>query len=1177
MLTKNKKASLPLVMLVMVATARADIELADTPLFLTGSADPNVMFILDDSGSMQQEVLTGENFPAGRFVYPWELAVYNASSNSSHPNWVPSFADDEVYNAYTRSATTNRLYYDPAVTYLPWINADGTLMLDASPAAAYHNPMKPSKGTRNLTVENTQRARWATCSVSKPGNVDNCSRTGDEERSFWPAVYFRHTGGESYSNWSDYAKVEIRSGRSYSGEGREARSDCVDGTCSYEQEIQNFANWYTYYRSRILAARAGIGKAFSTQGGNLRLGFGALNQDNNDIDGVSTRTIISGVRSFLGSDRQAFFDQLYGHDIPYSDTPLRRALKDAGEYYSRSDGKGPWSDTPGTASSEDQLSCRGSYTILMTDGYWTGSSPGVGNVDGSSGPVITGPDGQSFQYIPAEPFKDTVGDTLADVAMHYWNRDLNSSLANQVPVDAQNPAFWQHMVTYGVGLGVQGSIDADTVRKAMQTGNTIDWPNPSDSDSAKIDDLLHAGVNGRGGFFSAADPDTFAVELKDILESIVARTETSASAATLSSGRLKTDTLLYSVGFRSTDWSGSLQGWQLDETGNPSILAWDAETQLAARSSSDRSIFTRAQGSGVSLDFANLSDVQKEALNHDADNTKDNLGGERLNWLRGDDAAHGSFRSRQVSGQKHLLGDVVNADAQLLDKRDYGYTSLPGAEGENYRSFRETSAYQGRARTLFLAANDGMLHAFDAGQESDGGKELFAYLSGELLEAEPGRDHAPLSRLMEPNYDHRYFLDGTPTLGDAYLDLDSGGAKWRSVLVGTMGAGGRSVFALDVSDPKNFTADDVLWEFRDADLGAGVTRAKIARLANGTWAAIFGNGYNSTSQQATLFVVDLATGSLIAKIPTGVGSAASPNGLASPAVTDWPQLDLNTHYVYAGDLLGNLWRFDLSGDVSQWTDASRRKLLFSAKDGNGDPQPITVAPRLAPKPKSPGSLMVLFGTGSYFRGQDAENAQVQSLYGIEDRSEALGDASWIVTRTGLREQTIQDQQTVTRNEIDYRLRASSSGQLGSNQYGWYMDLEYNGQALGERVIASATFPRGASPERVRFSTLIPDSDPCGSGREGFVMDLLVASGSAFEAPVFDLNRDGSFDVNDKLDGEIVSGVGFGNGEGVATLSQEGGELENLYSGDLQNAPGGKPLQARGGQAEFGRQSWLQIR
>lgn len=1130
-------------------SAHASVNIANAPLFTTTNVEPNIMFIIDDSGSMQWETMPDAitNLFAQvcctnymQWMYP-RVDGLHGGTDYANALRVPSFAaTSNIGNAY-RSSLVNTVYYNTAITYRPWANADGSLMPDAPPAAAPNRPLFPAFGTRNLTINNTQTARWV-------DNRTNAHVGGS--RTFYPAVYSTYIGpaitditaayGDAASpiwNVANYQRVEIRPANApFTGEGRDSRSDCTAGSCTYDQEMQNFANWYSYHRNRIFASRAGIGSAFSVQGQDMRVGFGAIN---------TIGTVIDGLQPFEGAARNGFFTRLYNLTIPPQGTPLRRALEGAGEYFSRTDSAGPWSSTPGVTGGQD-IACRQSYSILMTDGSASGWAANAAtgaradNNDGSNSNsmLILNPDpvGTDFTYAPIDPFQDARSNTLADVAMYYWKRDLRPDMANLVPTTAGNPAFWQHMVTFGVGLGVSGTIDPATAFGAIATNTPIAWPDPNYTNVncagaeclARSDDVLHAAVNSRGGFFSAQDPDTFATELAKVLEEIVARVESSATSAATSSAVLQTDTLLYTAGFRSSDWSGRLDARLVNADGTLGALAWDAEARLALQGAAARNIVTRrTDGTAVPFAFANLSPTQQAALNRDPDGVNDGLGSARVEWLRGVEGA--PFRSRSESGQPRLLGDIINSNPKFKDG------------------------------ILYVGANDGMLHAFNA----ETGDELFAYVPSALLEPEAG-GFAPLSRLMDPDYTHRYFVDGTV----AVEDLSFFGVP-QKVLVGSLGAGGRTVFALDVTTPTTFGTGDVMWEFTDPDLGYNVGAPTIVQMSNGVLAAVFGNGYNSNNHRAVLFVVNLQTGALIQKIDTGEGDAGNPNGLAAPAVTDWPVSGLRANRIYAGDLHGNLWRFNVGGIPSTWTDSANITDIFEAEDAGGDSQPITSAPVIALNPADNTQLVVAFGTGSYFRTQDQDmpGAPTQSLYGIFDTISGVSSTD----RASLREQTITDLGAVVFGTETATVRQVSDNLLDPATHGgWYLDLPVD----GERVIIEATFPSGPMQRRVRFSTLIPDDDPCGTGRRGFLMDIDLAGGGRTAYSVYDLNRDGSYDSDDMVGGIPISGVAWGQGERPTLLTpydSSGDPPEFLYTGE------GGFVKGLGEEGVGGRQSWQQLR
>ena len=1103
-------------------SAMAQVNLAQVPLFLKESVDSNLVFVYDDSGSMA-----------------WRYMPDNLSGNSG--------------NRYYYSSRVNKVYYDPTITYQPPFKPDGSSRYpNSSYTNAWVNGFDQSDGADDLS----EYIRFDSIGSIEEGfymqfnSSTSCDNNPRQDDCYTPILL-------------NNASADIK---------------------------QNYANWFSYYSTRTLAAKSGITEAFFDLPDNIRVGYGAINVNNNTIDGVNdTDTLVSGVRPYTAARRQQFLTWLHNKSVN-GGTPLRTALRDVGKYYSRTDNQGPWGETPGTNDSTAHIECRQSFSLIMTDGIWNGSSPSVGNVDNTPGPSYTNPDpdGSDFNYTAVSPFTDGHSNTLADVAMEYWKNDLRTDLGNKVPVTSTDPAFWQHMTTFTIGLGVTGAIKEADALAALDPDNniTINWPEPGSNRSpANIDDLLHAAINGRGGYASAQNPKEFADEIKSFLGDVIARSQTSASSAAVSSAVLRADSLGFFAGFRSEDWSGTLSGFSFDQGKE----LWDAEEILRQTLPTDRKLITHNGSSGVELEFSsagslsNLSAAQRDALNADPtlNATQDDLGRNRLAWLHGDKDAHATLRNRegQDAGGNTVvrpLGDVINANPQFVGKTNYGFARLGGDEGSDYGAFRSDSSYQTRIDALYVPANDGILHAFDG----ETGKELFGYIPSELLLPSGSNTYARISELMQPNYTHRYFMDGTPRVQDAYIDKDGDGDKeWRTILLGTMGKGGRTVFALDITEPGSFSpADDVLWEFQHANLGYGVTDPQISRLTNGTWVAIFGNGYNGASDQSSLFVVDMETGNLIKELQTGVGNAANANGLASATITSFPETDAITRYAYGGDLLGNLWRFDLTGNINGWNATK----VFTAESPAGFSQPITVAPRVALNPNNNDELVVAFGTGSFLRNGDEGDYDVQTLYAIKDNLNASG-----LERTDLVQQTITKQEDVVVNRESgngtnsYTVRETSSNQL-TDQDGWYLDLVYNSNKQGERVISRATFPFGVNPDRVRFTTVIPDDDPCGSGRTGFIMDLKLTTGVPSETPVFDLNSDSTFNTGDIVGGYAPSGIQVGYGGENRTIATGDGDAEVVIPGlDPDKLSPGDPCEdglcARSLDSSIGRQTWEQLR
>ena len=415
-----------------------------------------------------------------------------------------------------------------------------------------------------------------------------------------------------------------------------------------------------------------------------------------------------------------------------------------------------------------------------------------------------------------------------------------------------------------------------------------------------------------------------------------------------------------------------------------------------------------------------------------------------------------------------------------------------------YASFAASKS--NRTPVIYVGGNDGMLHGFNAVT----GAETYAFIPKAAIDND-------LADLANPDYGkdveggipHRYFVDGELTVADVYSSTDG----WRTVLIGTMGRGGRAVFALDVTDPAEVK---FLWEKSGTDvpeIGQVLGKPVIVKLGNNDWRVLIGNGMNSSDGTAKLLMFDVFTGDV-----TVVGTNNSTdNGLSG--VIPWDSNgDGFTDLAYAGDRLGNLWRFtNLDGTPS----AAK---LFEARGPDNNVQPITAAPMVGIHLKTK-QRWVFFGTGQYLNTDDINDDSVQSWYGLIDNGSAIG------SRSALVERAITDEGEV--NGFPACVIESPSAGDMTGKRGWYIDLvsPENGEE-GERMITQNQYRYGA----LIGTTRIPDgSDPCNPTGRGFVMAIDPFTGARLSYTFFDLTRDGSFDSADMLNGKIVSGVGFGAG------------------------------------------------
>ncbi|WP_260295700.1 pilus assembly protein [Sedimenticola hydrogenitrophicus] len=1168
--------------------------LSNVPLFLDSAALPNIFFMIDDSGSMDADLTT----PAGALTgvggseglmpidagggayYGYMYATYASDNVYTYPGtWggvvptqesVDAAAKTDAWASMTgvwraRNKDYNKTYYDPSVTYEPWsgVDSSGNAYADATYTSVYTDPYDKT-GSVNLSI--TQSVDTRVPDVANSGQTNFTF-------SYMPMRYWEWTdsnGNGEVDAADSHVLIEITSGKSACATGTPGSSSGACLVRDYADEAQNFANWWQYHRRREYAMKASVGSVVAGTN-SVRMGISTLHATSSEQMEVSeiNNDVTSG-------NKKSLMDTIFSIHSS-GGTPLLQGLIDSGDYYdcTGADPFGfstdcPVETTAVSPATEAAGVCQQNFTILFTDGYYTDSTSSYGNADGAVGGSSWTDGGVTYKFDEG-PYGDTVSNTLADVAMHYYERDLNSGLDNKVPTQCgvdENPG--QHMVTYTVGFGVSGSLTnadlpsnpkhpnyaydaSDSTCTATPTTSTPTWPSSISSNADKIDDLLHAAYNGRGEYYSANNSATLAASIQSAINDVLSRTG-SASAVAFNSTTLGTDTHAYLALFDSARWSGDLISYPLDPT-TGAISAtedWKAATKLSTVSPSNRVILTSSSSDGIPFTWSAIStllatDVIRTDLEYNSGN-----GEKRLDYLRGDSSNEGTGENYRIRTSR--LGDIVHSTPVFVGSPDVGWPDaapFPTASPNRYSDFKAAQLASPREKMIYVGANDGMLHGFAA---SDGTEKL-GYIPRVLYSSGASEG---LHYLTDPAYGHRYYVDMTPAVSDAYIKTTtSGSVSWHTVLVGSLGAGGRGIFALDVTDPSKFSestspsnnpADVVMWEFTssdDDDLGYTYSEPVIAltnTVSGGAnrWAAIFGNGYNSTNGVAKLFVVFLdggINGSWMAgtdyiEITTGTGSSGSKNGLSAPAVID---TDGNgtADRVYSGDLQGNMWVFDLSNSsTGSWGSAyksgSTPVALFT---GNSD-QPITTTPIVADHPteSSSGSnqpnLMVYFGTGQYLTDSDISTTTMQSYYGVWD------EGSSQLSRSNLVEQGLASGITgnggsfriLTDNAVGYNLSGISK------QFGWFIDFDPSSTALGdsgERVVVNSTL-RG---DHIFFNTIVPSPNPCTAGGWGWMMAVKSVNGGQPDAPVFDFNNDGVVDANDveSVSGDVPSGTKHSQG------------------------------------------------
>ncbi len=1147
--------------------------LSQLPLFLAAPVQPNIFFLLDDSGSMD-----------------WEVLRRDGLGGSGNLDFTP----DNTTEILELCAGYNVLAYDPTTLtdpnkepYTPWFGVDrnGSAFTDASPTRAAVNPYT---GMTSVSCDNN-------------GEVTNSNG--------WSCNLVTGFGGNGarYYAWND----ANNNGDYDTGECNTTTPIFVSTMSAAEQT--NYANWFSYYRKREYVMKRAVSEI--VDGSTERMGFATINRNNHITKGTEVGTQVKDIddlaiptNATAVANKQTLLDNLLGVNSS-SGTPLRLGLEHTGEYFMDNMNDGslfgytPADQTDSASGSSPILestlggTCQQNFAIVMSDGFWNGGDPSIQNTDtDGAGPF----DGQSYG--------DSVARTLADVAMHYYETDL-LPITNDVPIvsidvapgdvaecAAVTPAnasthpncydtnTAQHLVTYTVAFGIRGTIpetDAvgspcvpnsrDDVLTAASFPNTCDgsltggWPTPVANGTTTVDDMMHAAWNGRGQFLSAKDPAELINSLQNAINDISSKNPVAAAAVAVDAASVLSGGNVVQGKFDSSYWSGELYSYTISTIGISTTPTWAAHDLLDARGYATRIAVTYNGTSGIAFDFpadytdstdfgtTEISQDQLDDLMFNApysvstgDSTEiaanQTYGEELVAYLRGDPTNEGKTVGKLRDRDGRKLGDIIHsAPVYVGDPNPNRYYDA------SYQTWANTAiptGAKGRQEMIYVGANDGGLHAFD----SVTGNEVFVYFPKAVFSDET---RWGLHYLADRGYEHRYYVDGEITVAEIYADVDGTGTKWRTILIGTLRGGGRSIYAIDISDPTEFTtangvAGNILWEFSNTELGFTYSKPTIAKLNDGRWAAIFGNGYTPDSTatgQASLFIKYLDTASPSYRIiSTGVGdnlagdclnTGSNCNGLSTPAVVDLGA-DNVADRVYAGDLLGNLWVFDISSSsTASWGLAYTAAPLFSAKDSTLVAQPITTQPSVVLHPTERHSstspnTMVFFGTGQYIAEADPASTANNSFYGIWDSGTAITSARDVA----LVEQTITQD---TLGTEDIRLMSNNAVDYTTDR-GWFVDLP----DTGERVVARPF----ATGDIVVYNTIVPEENLCSSsGGYSWLMVHNLSDGSEPDFIALDVSGDGTFDSTDQKDGRNVTGKKSGNlNWQITPVDAGGGEL-----------------------------------
>lgn len=602
-------------------------------------------------------------------------------------------------------------------------------------------------------------------------------------------------------------------------------------------------------------------------------------------------------------------------------------------------------------------------------------------------------------------------------------------------------------------------------------------------------------------YFIASRPDQIVTGLTQAFANIASRLKAFTTSFATSLPQVSASgAASYATQFDSRGWTGELMANQTTidaSSGLPKQTeAWRFSSLLDTQASGDgwdtkRHIATwnTAARSPAAFRLASLGTAQAAALDTTA--RPGNDAQDLLNYLRGEKlherSSSASGSARAYRDRSSIMGDVGNFKARAVGRPDAPYSN---STNPGYSDFKADKS--SRPTVVYVGTNAGMVHAVHGALTGvNAGRELFAYVPGALFTGPSGAPSTNgLQALANPEYQHRNFVDATPTVADVDFGRTSGGSgtDWRTVLVGGLGKGGRAVYALDITNPADVTIEAdavsrVLWEFTDPDLGFVYGEPAIVKTRRHGWVVIVASGYNNADGGGYLFFINPRTGVLLDKVSTGVGTASAQAGMAhvQPFLLD--RTDGTADAVYAGDLLGNLWRFDVSADGS----LPAPLLMAELRDSSANPLPVTSRPLVVVHPEN-GRRYVTVGTGRLLDVSDTSSAQQQRFFAIMDgnaskfsRSNGAdlpSGISWPIRTAQLRQLTDLTQKVV----------------LNLNtEVGWYYDLGL-AAGVGWRVISDATSFYGT----VAFSAMQPggSTNPCEPGGNNRVFAIDLGSGQS---------------------------------------------------------------------------------
>lgn len=1105
----------------------------------------------------------------------------------------PSNNFDNFYSGYEApymSSDYNMLAYNPNITYKPPVDSTGKSLGDRPITDALINPFKfPNQYHYNLTadlfeqyycnvsnVTPTDTARLTNPSICRRNGVDN-GQTFDYATDGYPTATFKYPVTVKFSTlnikpfyyrmetleYCDSSGVNCSASPSY-GQPYKLRW-CKDsatalsgtipsgaGKCqgkyepskfAYprygkltrvdvpESQYTNYANWWTYYRTRINSMKSATSLAFQTIGDDKRVGFIT-------IYAADSKTFLP-VGAFTQAQKDAFYKMLFDQN-PGGGTPLREAMSRVGLYYA---GKLNSGLTSGMNVDPVQYSCQKNFSILATDGYWNGNAGKA--IDGSgfsSGAKSTdsATTGNTAIYAKRSDgvydggATTTSGGSLSDVTFYYYATPLRQSgfgntksgvtgsdlTTANVPVTAEDPNPNQHMVTFTMSLGLDGAmdytkdyykgnnLDLEKVKAGVvgcswgAAGSVCNWPDPKGDSPTAIDDLWHAAINGRGRYFSAQDPKDMVDGLNEALNTIGKQTGAAAAAATSAPNLTGGDNAVYLSTYRTAKWDGDIVSKPINSvTGaiggsDGKTINWSARDRLKIKvapkadgtdGSSGRKIYyidnsTSKSGQLVEFKYGSMSTKVKSYFDNMCTNAKLSQCNDTYSQPSPED------KSLMDSGDNlvnYLRGSSkfeisTNKTNPLFRDRDYVLGDIVNSttvfagqsrynwEANGYSAYKTATA--SRTKMVYVGSNDGMIHAINAAT----GEEVWAVI--------PNQQLSKMYVLADSDYinKHTYFVDGQISVMDTYIN---GG--WKTLLITGMGQGGNGYTILDVTNPeapKSFAevCNNNSCGVVDSALGLSYGNPMITQSTKGTPVAYFTSGYDNSNGSGVLYELSLETLALT-KYNTPVASDAN-NQVGLAMINGYyPNFDKEnkTDVLYAGDLTGTIWKFDFKNNQT----------IQLGKTKNDGTQPISTKIDIG---TYQDKIILFVGTGRFLNSSDAVITQgTQSVYGIVDNSKPNGELYY---NSGI----VSQQLSVTKNKTTGMPEAKINGNKPvdyTKNLGWKLDLTAQ---QGERVNIDPALAVGT----LNVISNVPGTSMCTSGGNSWYYQIdFTTGGGVSDKPV----------------------------------------------------------------------------